>query len=224
MKKQHFIIRAIAAFFISFLLFDSVSAKESADGIVVKLQGNYQAMKSYGAKFHQKARVKAYPMVQESSGDLFFKKPGKIRWNYEAPERQEIVSDGKTVWLYTPSLNQVMKTDFSTANQSKVASIFLSGMGNLNKDFDVSLEAVLESANTYKIVLIPKDRTDSVKSLVLTVDRISLHITSSELTDIYGNITTVSFTDIRFDIEMDDSIFDFKPPAGVEITSPPEMP
>ncbi len=216
--------RPFIVLFIICMLFTPAAAVESIDEIVGQLQNNYQTVNSYAAKFKQEAKIKAYPITQESSGELFFKKPGKIRWNYQTPEKQEIVSDGKTVWLYTPSLNQVMKTDYSQATQSKVASVFLSGMGNLKKDFDLSLESSTGKSGFIHLVLIPKDGSDTVKSLVLTIDSKSKHITGSKLTDIYGNMTMISFSDFKFNIDLEDSLFDFKPPAGVEITAAPGKP
>lgn len=221
MKKS---LQQVIVLFIISMFFAPVSAKESVDEIVMQLQSNYQTVNSYTAKFSQEAKINAYPMTQESSGELFFKKPGKIRWNYHVPEIQEIVSDGKTVWLYTPSLNQVMKTGFLQASQSKVASIFLSGMGNLKKDFDLSLEPSTEKEMFLNLLLVPKDSPDTVKSLILTIDKKSKHITRSKLIDIYDNTTTVSFSDFKFNIELEDSLFDFKPPAGVDITTVPGAP
>ncbi|MBE9503379.1 MAG: outer membrane lipoprotein carrier protein LolA, partial [Proteobacteria bacterium] len=148
----------------------AVAGTASLDKIVTRIQDNYKSMKDYEATFVQETKIKAYPRAQRSSGQVFYKKPGGMRWNYEKPEKSEIVTDGQTVWMYTPSLNQVMKMEFSTSNQSRVATAFLSGMGNLKEDFDLSLDTAESDEADHILILRPKDKMDSVKTLVFTVD------------------------------------------------------
>jgi len=185
------------------------------------LQKKYRLMKDYRAYFKQEARILGYPRPQISEGEVFYKNPGKMRWNYDKPERQEIVTDAVTLWLYTPSLNQVMKTDFSLTRQSKVASAFLSGMGNLEEDFSISLDSMDELKEEYRIKLLPKDTADIISSLFLSLDSKSFNIKKSELTDIYGNVTVVVFSELKINTGLKDSLFDFTPPEGVEIVTPP---
>ena len=195
----------------------------SLDKVVTKVQDNYRAMKDYEANFVQETKIKAYPRAQRSSGKVFYKKPGGMRWNYDKPEKSEIVTNGKTVWMYTPSLNQVMKTEFSNTNQSRVATAFLSGMGNLKEDFNLSLED-MEGDSDHRLVLRPKDKMTSVKTLIFTVDGESFNIKKSVLTDLYENVTTVRLSDFKINNGLKNSLFEFIPPEGVDIVTPPAMP
>lgn len=194
------------------------------DEIVKRLQDNYRAMKDYEASFVQETKIKAYPRAQRSSGKVFYKKPGGMRWNYDRPEASEIVTDGQTVWMYTPSLNQVMKTTFSESSQSRVATAFLSGMGNLKADFDIALDNSEGEDSGYRLILRPKDNMDSVKTLVFTVDRKAFNIKKSVLTDLYDNVTTVTLSDFKINNGLKDALFEFIPPEGVEVVTPPSMP
>ena len=36
---------------------------------------------------------------QSSSGTVFLSRPGKFRWEYAAPDKHQIVADGKNVWV-----------------------------------------------------------------------------------------------------------------------------
>ncbi len=206
-----------------FLLFIGTAAAGEVDDVVSKLQKNYQEMNDYRASFLQETKIQGYPRPQRSAGEVFYRKPGKMRWNYSTPEKQEIVTDGRTVWLYTPALNQVMQADFAATNQSKVAAAFLSGMGNLKRDFIVLLDEPAGPDDDYRVVLKPKEDGDTMKSLILTVDRKSCHIKRSELLDIYDNITVVTLTDFRVNLGLKNSMFEFQPPKGVEIVSPPDL-
>lgn len=198
------------------------AANMALDEIVSKLQKNYQTMRDYRANFSQETKIKAYPRSQKSSGEVFYKKPGRMRWNYEKPEKREIVTDGKTLWMYTPSLNQVMKADFSMTNQSRTAQAFLSGMGNLKEDFNIAFDNEAGEGADYRLILTPKDEAEALKSLVITVDSSNFNIKRSEMTDLYDNVTIVTFNGLKMNSGLDDSIFDFKMPEGVEIVTPPK--
>ncbi|MBE9541787.1 MAG: outer membrane lipoprotein carrier protein LolA [Proteobacteria bacterium] len=197
------------------------SSAVTAEDITGALQKKYRTMKDYRAYFKQEAKIQGYPRPQKSEGEVLYKNPGKMRWNYDKPEKQEIITDAVTLWLYTPALNQVMKTDFSLARKSKLASAFLSGMGNLEEDFNISLDKIDEANKEYRIKLLPKDTSDIIGSLFLTLDSKSFNIKKSELTDIYGNITIVIFSELKINTGLKDSLFDFTPPEGVEIIAPP---
>jgi outer membrane lipoprotein carrier protein len=203
------------------LISPALSFAITVKDITEALQQNYKNMNDYRAHFKQEAKIQGYPRPQKSEGEMFYKKPGKMRWNYDKPEKQEMVTNAITLWLYTPSLKQVMKSDFSLARQSKLASAFLSGMGNLEKDFNVSLENVNEVKKEYMIKLLPKDASDMIESLFLTLDSKSFNIKKSELKDIYGNVTLVEFNELDINTGLKDSLFNFIAPEGVEIVSPP---
>ncbi len=207
------------------LLLFSASAEAKSKGsslnhVVDKLQANYGRMKDYRAHFTQVTKIKAYPRPQKSSGEVFYKKPGKMRWNYDSPEKQEIVTDGKTVYMYTPALNQVMKAGFAETGQSRVAEAFLSGMGNLKRDFNITTE---KSGEDYNVLLLPKDGTDNFMSLKLTVDGKTFHVKRSEMTDIYENVTIVTFSALKVNGGLKNKLFDFKIPKGVDVVTPPSM-
>lgn len=191
--------------------------------VVGRLQDNYKEIKDYRASFVQEAKIKGYPRAQRSSGEVFYRKPGMMRWNYDEPEIQEIVTDGKVLWMYTPSLDQVMKADFAMTSQSKVAEAFLSGMGNISKDFNISIKNSKDKKSDIILMLIPKDENDPVKSLELSVDRETVYVRKSVMTDIYGNVTTVSLSDFKVNTGIKKKIFNFVPPEGVEIIAPPAM-
>ncbi len=58
-----------------------------------------------------------------------------MRWEFETPDKQTIVSDGETLYSYDPDLNQVSETPLKQALKSSSAISFLLGIGNINRDF-----------------------------------------------------------------------------------------
>ena len=47
-------------------------------------------------------------ITDRAAGKAFFKRPGKMRWEYETPDRQTIITDNETLWIFRPEYNQVM--------------------------------------------------------------------------------------------------------------------
>ena len=223
MLKKYIQMIAIVALFSATTALGASGQKTDLETVVSRLQDNYKDIKDYRADFVQEAKIKGYPRPQISSGEVFYRKPGMMRWNYDEPEIQEIVTDGKVLWMYTPSLDQVMKADFAMTSQSKVAEAFLSGMGNISKDFNISIENSKDKKADIILMLTPKDERDPVKSLELSVDRETIYVRKSVMTDIYGNVTSVSLSDFKVNTGIKKKLFDFVPPEGVEIIAPPAM-
>ena len=74
-----------------------------------------------------------------SEGTVQIKKPGKMRWDYTAPEKKLFVSDGSTIYLYVPADKQVIVSPVPADDSATTAVLFLAGKGNLARDFTVSL-------------------------------------------------------------------------------------
>src|SRR6185503_3033272 len=77
------------------------------EDIVRGVESAYGKMTDLKGEFTQSALNKSLKQTIDAQGIVYLKKGGKLRWEYAEPTRQEIVSDGKTIWIYTPQLNQV---------------------------------------------------------------------------------------------------------------------
>src|SRR5881628_102662 len=83
------------------------TATVSLDDAVRGVESAYGRMTDLKAEFTQTAFNKSLNQTIPASGKVYLKKGGKLRWEYAEPTPQQIVSDGKTIWIYTPTLNQV---------------------------------------------------------------------------------------------------------------------
>lgn len=189
--------------------------------IVAKVQGQYDAHEDFKANFVQESLVKSLGKKQVSEGVVFFKKPGKMRWNYQKPFKQEIVSDGKTLWSYRPEEKQVLMSPMSQAAQGKVPSTFLAGLGNLQTDFQIRWGKEPSPQDPYFLELTPNEFQGSLEKLFLLVDRESYRILQAKIQDVMGNTTQISFSKTQFDNRLADSLFVFTPPKGVEVFQMP---
>ena len=193
----------------------------SLNEIVAKVQGQYDAHGDFKADFVQESLVKSLGRKQISEGAVFFKKPGKMRWNYQKPFKQEIVSDGKTLWSYRPEEKQVLVSPMSQAAQGKVPSTFLAGLGNLQIDFQIRWAKEPSPQEPYYLELTPNEFQGSLEKLFLLIDRENYRILQAKIQDVMGNTTQISFSKIQFDNRLPDSLFAFTPPKGVEVFQMP---
>ena len=193
------------------------SQTPSLDEIVAKVQRQYDAHADFKADFVQESLVKSLGKKQSSEGSVFFKKPGKMRWTYQKPFKQEIISDGQTLWSYRPDDKQVMVSQMSQAVQGKVPSTFLAGLGNLKLDFQARWGKDPSPKENYYLELTPNEFQGSLEKLFLLIDREKFRILQAKILDVMGNTTQIHFSKIQFDNRLSDSLFTFTPPQGVEV-------
>ena len=79
----------------------SVYAQSPAD-LAQALQRKYSTVKDFSADFTHTYRGGALKKALTEKGRLLIKKPGKMRWEYTAPEQKLFVSDGVKIYSYIP--------------------------------------------------------------------------------------------------------------------------
>ena len=191
------------------------------DEIVAKVQEQYEIHEDFKANFIQESVVKSLGKKQVAEGVVYFKKPGKMRWIYQKPTKQEIISDGKNLWNYRPEDKQVLVSPVTSAFQAKAPSTFLAGIGNLKKDFEARWAKEPSSREDYSLELTPRETQGSLEKLFLLVGRESFKILQARIQDVMGNVTQISFSKVQFDNRLPDSLFTFSPPQGVEVFTMP---
>ena len=185
--------------------------------VVAKVQEQYEIHADFKAHFVQESLIKSLGKKQQANGMVYFKKPGKMRWIYRKPTKQEIISDGKILWTYRPEDRQVIVSQMTQAFQSKTPSTFLAGIGNLKRDFQARFVQDPSSGTIYSLELTPLEAQGSLEKLFLLIDRENFKILQAKVQDAMGNVTQINFSKIQFDNNLSDSLFTFTPPKGVEV-------
>jgi len=232
-----FIKKQLAGLFALFMLTASSAYPAEKPGlqeVLSALRKGYASMEDLHADFNQRTYIAALKREEKGAGELFLKKKGgtaQFRFNYVKP-KQQIISNGKTVWYYLPDNRQVILTDteklFSGGNG--MALSYLTGLGSLAEDFDIKLLAgTPDKKGNYTLELVPKKNNPAVAKLHLFVSNDALGkaggsaaeaffpIAASILFDQLGNRTTIEYSKIRINSGLGSDRFSFKPPAGVEV-------
>jgi outer membrane lipoprotein carrier protein len=187
--------------------------KSPVEDILSKIEAKYNSP-GFSATFTQKSYLAAMQMTEEASGSAVFKKPGKMKWTYDTPEKQLIITDGTTLWIYRPEDSQVMtgKPDSYLAD-GKGGSL-LSDIKMIRKKFDVSYSG--KNANgDHELKLVPKELTGTLTKAGLVVSASSYEIMKIIYENENDDRTELNFRDIKFGLNPPDADFVFKIPEGV---------
>jgi len=189
------------------------------DEILDEVQSKYEKIEDFHSKFIQEATVKVLNKVQKARGEVWFKKPGKMRWNYYKPTKDQIVSDGSTIWLYNYDEKQVVKSLLEKVIDTHTTNTFLLGLGNLKEQFNAqfSKSKSTDENGNYLIDLTPKKSDEQYDMVTIAVDRKTMFVKDIYLYDPYGNVTKVRLENMEINRGIPDSLFKFKVPKGTEI-------
>ncbi len=222
---------AVMAGCLALVLLPSLSAHAAAraadvNEVVAKLQETCTKTRDLSAQFHQTATNRSLGQVQEADGRFLMKRPGKMRWEYQKPEERLFVTDGKTLWIYTPADKQVLVQDVGAAFSSRVPLSFLAGDCNLRRDFSI---APLENAatrggtNAAVLDLKPLHPEAGIARLLLEVNRQNWTVEKTTVFDAAGNTTVIALSDLKLNTGIPDQQFEFTPPPGVKAVTPPKQ-
>src|SRR5260370_978738 len=86
------------------LLFFFLTVNNTLDveAIVARLQTRYHSVRTLQATFLERYRENGR-VVRVEAGTAYFRRPGKMRWEYQAPEKNVFLVDGNTAWFYVPA-------------------------------------------------------------------------------------------------------------------------
>lgn len=175
---------------------------------------NQYAGRSFSATFTQTSVMTALDISETASGRAWFSHPGKMKWQYLEPERHDIITNGKTLWIYRPDENQVMRGDATQFFSSAAGGAFLSDISKLRDNFTVT---VTESTDQWVELQLdaPPDNPD-IQTIRIQVTRKDFQILKVITVNTVGDVTRFELSDIEF-LELPDNWFEFAVPPGTSI-------
>jgi outer membrane lipoprotein carrier protein len=203
-----------------------------ASVVVGLVQSFYDQTSTLEAEFEQTRYTRLYDRYDRAKGKVVFKKPGKMRWDYADPNGQVFVSNGEKLLIYQPpeegeKHGQLIERALDE-DQLPSAFSFLTGSGNLEKDFEVRLlEHDKERfKDGYVLQLTPRSPTPHYDQLVFYVRTLSHDgkragvVQRVLIIDASGNRNRFDFSKLKFNREVSDKRFSYRPPKGTQIATP----
>ena len=188
----------------------------AAADLAARIQTRYATIRDFAADFAQRETSPLLPKPVLERGTVKVKKPGRMRWTYATGDRNETVSDGTTVYYYFRADRHVTTAPLPSDNQASTALLFLTGRGNLARDFTPTLPAD-QPAGEWRLELRPRTPQSDFEMLTLEVDRASLAFRGLIVSDAQGGTSAFRFTAMRENVGLADREFTFTVPRGVEV-------
>lgn len=198
--------------FLSLLLLSTVATSQAQETPVERLKKALQAVSSLQAGFSQMTYDELGNVDHRGTGVFYLQKPGKFRWDYKEPFRQEVVTNGGKVWFYDADLEQVTVKKVDAAIGSTPA-LLLTGEISVMDNF--TLENQGENEGMSWVRLVPKNEDSGFKYITVGLEKDT--IAGMELADNFGHLTRIYFQDIKTGVKIDPALFEFKAPKGVDV-------
>jgi len=202
---------------VSMLLFVAVIFTSTGNAATAEqqLQAFYRDVHSMRADFTQTVASENSTRVDKSKGVLQMERPGKFRWDYSQPYEQQIIADGKTLWIYDVEMDQVIEKPLGKV-LGQTPAVLLSGTADLTDRFTISEVHAPELDNQYAwLKLLPKHDDAGFQVMLLAFKDNILH--EMQLVDAFSQMTRLTFTNLKRNPVIDDKVFHFVPPAGVDV-------
>lgn len=192
----------------------ALSASAARADAVDRLRHFLETTKLLRADFSQTVLPKNGRKPQFSSGSMAIARPHKFRWQIDKPYPQTIVGDGEKVWLHDPELNQVtVKKQGAALAGSPAALLAGEGVAALEKHF--TLKDAGSKDGLEWLEAIPKAADTGFERVRLGFAGNELR--AMELTDSFGQQTSLLFSRMEKNPPLAASVFRFTPPKGADV-------
>ena len=204
-------------------------ARKEVREVMKRLQARYEKTKDLQADFTQKTTIEGFERPMTSSGKVYIKKPGRLRWNYLEPSTEDIYVDREDVKVYVPEHKQVLVGKLTHMAASRAPLELLQGAAKLDASFDAEPPSGKGRGvgGIRLVTLIPKTREGdvhgTVQKIVVEVFPKTYFIRSLSLHEMSGNVSNFEFSSLQSNIGLDDDLFVPKFPPDVEVVKAPVL-
>ncbi len=225
----------------------------SLDSVVSALQTPFQSttaaeqrIQDLHADFNQISHIASIDRSQRGAGEVYFRfiagaaqldQLSRFRWEYSAPTEQEIISDGTTLWVYQPDNRQAIRSDISQLAKGGNPVMFLASLGQLSRDFTIGWgKTPVDEQGNYLLELTPKQPSQLISLIEVLVSheavdnwrnkaagKIIFPLKMTRVTDAGGNLTTIEFSHVRVNQQLNEKLFSFELPEGVDLLESAEQ-
>ncbi len=179
---------------------------------VAQLQQYFAGLKALSADFAQTVYDGHGKVVERASGHMYMERPRRFRWEYRKPYPQLVIADGKQVWLYDKSLQQITVEPLSKALGATPLAL-LSGSEGLSKVFAIHMLPAQGQLTWYQ--LRPREAQQQVQALRLGFADGELRVL--EMDDALNRRTRIALSHLKRNPDLNPDLFEFTPPPGVDV-------
>ncbi len=192
-------------------------AATDVTAVLKAVQNRYNRAQTVQVLFQQTYSMRGR-VSRTETGELFLRKPGRMRWQYDSPKGKLFISDGKQVFLYTPASNQVQKMKVRESDDMRAPLAFLLGKLDFWRDFDRFVSR--PDGSDLRLTARPKSDQapyTEVEFIVTPSNQIRyLRITGQD-----QSVMEFRFASEKLNPALPESLFRFSVPPGVDVLEGP---
>ena len=207
--------------------------------------GTLPAISDFKFIFVQDSAVVSLGQQQRAKGEAVFKflptsEKSRVsplfRWEYNEPDEQLIVSDGREIWFYVPENKQAIRSEARQALRTEKGNnplMFLTNLGELSRFFEIRwFQDQPEQAEDYFLELIPLEKSPLIKTIVMGVHKEIVAakgglpvfpIHTLLLANVNDDLTRIEIIAAEVNQRPAEKLFHFLPPPGTEILTPEDI-
>ncbi|BFM16209.1 outer membrane lipoprotein chaperone LolA [Maricurvus nonylphenolicus] len=202
----------LAGFFVLTALF-WLSSNTYAANASENLQQLLQPMNALSGRFTQSLIDAEGETLQESEGQFWLQKPGKLNWHTQGPFEQLLITNDENLWLYDPDLEQVTVKNIDKTLEQSPVSILSGNIADFNLHYDIEQKAGADNRENF--VLLPRANEALFEKLTLSFS--NGIIESMQLLDSLGQVTNITLLATQLNPEIAAEQFVFSAPPGTDV-------
>lgn len=200
-------------FFFALVLLTATMPAHSQQAVEL-LSSRLATMQAFKARFNQQIKDEKGALLQEASGEIIIQRPRKLYWSTQQPYQHLVVTDGKLLWIYDIDLEQINQKPFS-AELDQAPALLLSGeIKTINEHYEIS--STMLDGDILQFLLLPRNEGNVFQRM--TIDFKDQQLLAMSLTDNFGQLTVIIFSDLQLNPAIDPTIFNFSPPENVDVS------
>lgn len=184
----------------------------------VKLNNFFTKVSTMQGTFVQQVYSKKGTIQETARGQMSLSRPGKFRWIYQTPDQQEIISDGRNVWVYDKELDQVTVKGVKQALSSTPAALL---MQRQVPDSQFKVEEMDEKTSGWNwFYMTPHRKNADFEAISLAIDNAG-NVRQMVMYDQIGQETVLTIN-ARANVQINPQQYNFVPPAYVDVVGRPQ--
>jgi len=205
-------LKSTAIIFLNIVLLMVIGSAYAGSKATAALQQVLGHYRTYQARFVQRTYDGKGRLVQTSQGRVYLARPGRFRWEVTKPNQQLIIANGKFLWIYNATLQQATKRRVKRHEDSSPVALLTGNVSRLAKRFNIQAKLV---KGFQLFTLLPRSQSGSFSKVLMWFHGQSL--VQMRVINRLGQTNVFSFRKIKINAKINRRLFNFKPPAGVDV-------
>jgi outer membrane lipoprotein carrier protein len=193
--------------------------EESGETLLRRVARKYAAARTFSAKFRQEVPLQNLGIVRKASGQVYFERPLKMRWDYRGEDAQIFLADGEYLYFRPADSPQVFRRKIDEkALGGRVPLLLLFGRGEIEEFFRVEKAVPRKEGGETALRLLPRgDGAPEVRRIDLVVGNGDLLVREVHIYDRMGGANHLYLEGSALDPSLPPQLFRFRKPAGIEV-------